>query len=97
MLCGSSTQDLWIIGIDSCHEENMAETITLYRRTYHRGATRKWIESIMERAKAEQKQVLPMMHHSLLEHFPSSRSLLESMSSRIGLYVARRLSSHLVH
>jgi 3',5'-cyclic AMP phosphodiesterase CpdA len=64
--------DLWLLALDSC----------LWRlnkpgKHSHTGgsfgeATLQWIESILIRAKRENKAVMVAMHHGILEHYPSN-------------------------
>lgn len=60
---------LWLMALDSCRwKENTSE------HTIHGGAfsdkTLNWIETMLIRAKKENKAVIGMMHHGAVPHFP---------------------------
>ncbi len=56
---------LWVLGIDACHYLPSSETAGSISTT-----TLAWIKSIISKAKAQNKVLISMMHHGLVEHFP---------------------------
>jgi len=60
-------EGLWLLMIDSCIYNN--------EESYHvcngriRVSTKKWLNNIFEKAKEEDKALIGVLHHSLLEHY----------------------------
>lgn len=61
---------VWVLGIDACHYAPNSETAGSISAT-----TLAWIKTIIAKAKAENKILISMMHHGLLEHFAGQSTL----------------------
>lgn len=63
---------LWLLALDSCRwKENPIHGHPITGGVFSK-ATLSWIEDILIRAKKENKAVLAMMHHGVLEHYPTN-------------------------
>lgn len=86
-------EGLRIIGIDSCfYDDNFEDN---YPYTGGRINERRlvWIEEVAKQSREEGKQILAMMHHSLLEHFPLQSVIAREYLIEDWLKVAARLSN----
>lgn len=63
-------EGLWVLGIDSCLYDNNFEENYPHTGGAISDERISWVEHIMERAHQEDKQVITMMHHGIIEHFP---------------------------
>jgi len=61
---------LWIMGIDACHYYPKSETSGSLS-----SENLKWIKSIVQKAQTENKILLAMMHHGIVEHFIGQSSI----------------------
>ena len=61
---------VWILGIDACHYSPTGETAGSISAT-----TLAWVKSIVEKSKQQNKILISMMHHGLVEHFPGQSTL----------------------
>ncbi|HEY9162029.1 MAG TPA: metallophosphoesterase [Desulfomonilia bacterium] len=63
---------LWLLALDSCRwKENPAQGHPVTGGVFS-ADTMSWIKDILTRAKNENKAVLAMMHHGVLEHYPTN-------------------------
>ncbi len=68
---------LWILAIDSCrYTENAAAGEAIVGGKISQ-TTADWIASVLQRAKSEQKAVITIMHHGVVEHWDGQRKLHE--------------------
>ncbi|MDN4753126.1 metallophosphoesterase [Porphyromonadaceae bacterium W3.11] len=84
---------IWILGIDSCIYDNNLEENYPHTGGAISEERLKWIEKIMKRAISEGKQVLTMMHHGILEHFPMQSYLAREYLVDNWPLTAHRLSN----
>lgn len=64
---------LWVIAIDACrYKENTTSAITGGRLA---ATTMAWIQARLAEAKAQNKTVIGMMHHGVVEHFAGQATL----------------------
>lgn len=61
---------IWVLGIDACHYSPTSETAGSIS-----ASTLAWIKTIIAKAKSENKILVSMMHHGLLEHFAGQSTL----------------------
>ena len=61
---------IWILGIDACHYSPVSETAGSISAT-----TLTWIKSIIDKSKQQNKILISMMHHGLIEHFAGQSTL----------------------
>jgi 3',5'-cyclic AMP phosphodiesterase CpdA len=61
---------IWVMGIDACHYSPVSETAGSISAT-----TLIWVKSMIEKSKKENKILITMMHHGLVEHFTGQSSL----------------------
>lgn len=61
---------VWVMGIDACHYSPVSETAGSISAT-----TLTWVKSMIEKSKKENKILITMMHHGLVEHFTGQSSL----------------------
>ena len=60
---------VWVMGIDACHY-NPSETAGSMSAT-----TLAWVKSIITKAKTQNKILLSMMHHGMVEHFAGQSTM----------------------
>ena len=65
---------LWILAIDSCHPERNANGVP-FVGGYLDASRLNWITNQLAAARQQDKFVIGMMHHGLLEHFPAEKAL----------------------
>ncbi len=68
---------LWILAIDSCRYRENAEAGEALVGGKISQATADWIASVLQKAKSEQKAVIAIMHHGVVEHWDGQRKLHE--------------------
>jgi 3',5'-cyclic AMP phosphodiesterase CpdA len=61
---------VWVMGIDACHYAPASETAGSMSAT-----TLAWVKSIITKSKKQNKILLSMMHHGMLEHFAGQATL----------------------
>lgn len=61
---------IWIMGMDACHYAPTSETAGSLSTS-----TQLWAKSIISKAKKQNKILLSMMHHGMLEHFTGQSSM----------------------
>jgi len=61
---------VWVLGIDACHYTPVSETAGSVSAT-----TLAWVKTIITKAKAQNKVLISMMHHGMLEHFAGQSSM----------------------
>lgn len=61
---------VWVMGIDACHYTPTSETAGSISTT-----TLTWVKSIITKAKAQNKVLLSMMHHGMVEHFAGQSAM----------------------
>ena len=61
---------VWVMGIDACHYSPVSETAGSIS-----ASTLTWIKSVIEKAKKQNKTLISMMHHGLVEHFTGQSTL----------------------
>ena len=61
---------VWVLGIDACHYSAVPETAGSISQE-----TLSWISSVAAKAKKQNKIVISMMHHGLVEHFNGQNTL----------------------
>jgi len=61
---------VWILGIDACHYSPTSETAGSISAT-----TLTWVKSVVEKSKQQNKILISMMHHGLIEHFSGQSTL----------------------
>jgi hypothetical protein len=61
---------VWVLGIDACHYSPAPETAGSIS-----AETLSWITSVAAKAKKENKILISMMHHGLVEHFNGQNTL----------------------
>lgn len=61
---------VWVLGIDACHYSPTSETAGSISTN-----TLTWVKSIIAKAKQQNKILLSMMHHGLVEHFAGQSTL----------------------
>lgn len=61
---------VWILGIDACQYSPTSETAGSLSAT-----TLAWVKSIVEKSKQQNKILISMMHHGLIEHFSGHSTL----------------------
>lgn len=67
-------QGLWLIGLDAClYRENTATQDMVGGRLQQ--STLDWLEEILKKANKQQKAVMVMMHHGVVEHWKGQSKL----------------------
>ncbi len=61
---------VWVLGIDACHYLPTSETAGSIST-----ATLAWVKTIVAKAKQQNKVLISMMHHGMIEHFAGQSSL----------------------
>jgi 3',5'-cyclic AMP phosphodiesterase CpdA len=61
---------VWVLGIDACHYSPKSETAGSISAN-----TLSWVKTIIAKAKSENKILISMMHHGLVEHFTGQSTL----------------------
>lgn len=61
---------VWIMGMDACHYSPSSETAGSLS-----ASTLTWVKSMISEAKKQNKILLSMMHHGMLEHFAGQSSM----------------------
>jgi len=57
-------EGIWVLAIDACHYSTVVETAGSIKPE-----TLDWIKSVLAKSQKEDKQVIAMMHHGMMEHF----------------------------
>ncbi len=60
---------VWVLGIDACHYAPSETAGSISSQTHT------WINTIISKSKKQNKILIPMMHHGLLEHFNGQSTL----------------------
>ena len=60
---------IWIVGIDACHYQPSETAGSIS------ASTLAWVKTIITKAKAQNKILLSMMHHGIVEHFAGQSSM----------------------
>ena len=64
---------LWVLALDSCMwKQNDPEKASITEGEFS-STTLIWIEEVLKKAQQEQKAVIAMMHHGILEHYRSNQ------------------------
>lgn len=61
---------VWVMGIDACHYSPVSETAGSIS-----DATLTWVKSIIAKSKTQNKLLISMMHHGMVEHFAGQSTL----------------------
>jgi len=61
---------VWVMGMDACHYSAGSETVGSLSTQ-----TQTWVKSMISEAKKQNKILLSMMHHGILEHFTGQSSM----------------------
>lgn len=61
---------VWVLGIDACHYTTASETAGSIS-----AATLSWVQTVIAKSKLQNKTLISMMHHGLIEHFVGQSTL----------------------
>ena len=68
------TEGLWLIGLDACrYRENTVDEEMVGGKLQQ--STLDWLEGVLKKADEQQKEVIAMMHHGVVEHWEGQSKL----------------------
>ncbi len=84
--------DMWVMGVDSCLYQDNIELNYPTPKGAISTETLQWMVEMSAKAKEADKQLVVMMHHNLLEHFPFQSVIASEYVVRDWVHVASVLS-----
>jgi len=85
---------LWLLALDACGYELNPGRTHEYTAGFFTPARLAWARSMLERARAEGKAVVVMMHHGVVEHFPGQEKQFPEYLVRDRKPFARMLAEY---
>jgi hypothetical protein len=69
---------LWLLAMDACRYDISLTRDREYTAGSFTGVRLAWLKSVLERARRENKAVIAMMHHGVVEHFSGQKKLFRA-------------------